>query len=111
MHKGVLFPTSTTGLNPTEHTIADHLKQNGYATACFGKWHLGHHREVLPTAQGFDRYFGIPYSNDMNHPDNQGQPKGGFSGMEALWNGWFNALRVGGVFRCGSCRLVTRPKW
>jgi arylsulfatase A-like enzyme len=81
----VLFPTSTTGLNPTEHTIADHLKQNGYATACFGKWHLGHHREVLPTAQGFDRYFGIPYSNDMNHPDNQGKPKGGFGGMDALW--------------------------
>ncbi len=85
MHQGVLFPTSTTGLNPAEHTIADHLKQQGYATACFGKWHLGHHPEVLPTANGFDTYFGIPYSNDMNHPDNQGKPKGGADGMDALW--------------------------
>jgi arylsulfatase A len=86
MHKGVLFPTSTTGLNPAEHTIADHLKQQGYATACFGKWHLGHHPEVLPTANGFDTYFGIPYSNDMNHPDNQAKPTGGSAGMDALWN-------------------------
>jgi arylsulfatase A len=83
MHKGVLFPESKTGLNPTEHTIADHLKQNGYATACFGKWHLGHHVEVLPTAQGFDQYFGIPYSNDMNHPDNKGKPE---ATPDALWN-------------------------
>ncbi len=85
MHQGVLFPTSTTGLNPAEHTIADHLKQQGYATACFGKWHLGHHSEVLPTSQGFDTYFGIPYSNDMNHPDNKGKPKGGADGMDDLW--------------------------
>ncbi len=74
MHEGVLSPSSKKGLNPAEHTIADHLKQNGYATACYGKWHLGHHPEVLPTAHGFDSYFGIPYSNDMNHPDNQGKP-------------------------------------
>lgn len=85
MHQGVLFPTSTTGLNPAEHTIADHLKQQGYATACFGKWHLGHHPEVLPTANGFDTYFGIPYSNDMNHPDNKGKPKSGPDGMDELW--------------------------
>jgi arylsulfatase A-like enzyme len=86
MHQGVLFPTSTTGLNPDELTIADHLRQQGYATACFGKWHLGHHPEVLPTANGFDTYYGIPYSNDMNHPDNQGKPKGGAEGMDLLWN-------------------------
>jgi arylsulfatase A-like enzyme len=85
MAKGVLFPTSTTGLHPDEITIADHLKQQGYATACFGKWHLGHHPETLPRAQGFDAYFGIPYSNDMNHPDNEGQPKGGPEGMDVLW--------------------------
>ena len=65
-----------------EHTIADHLKSQGYATACFGKWHLGHHPEVLPTANGFDTYFGIPYSNDMNHPDNKGKPRGGWEGMD-----------------------------
>ncbi len=86
MHQHVLFPTSTKGLNPKEHTIADHLKMQGYATACFGKWHLGHHPEVLPTSNGFDTYLGIPYSNDMNHPDNKGKPKGGADGMDILWN-------------------------
>lgn len=85
MHQHVLFPTSTKGLNPREHTIADHLKSQGYATACFGKWHLGHHPEVLPTSNGFDTYFGIPYSNDMNHPDNKGKPRGGAAGMDILW--------------------------
>ena len=65
MHQHVLFPSSTKGLNSTEHTIADHLKGQGYATAAFGKWHLGHHKEVLPTSNGFDTYYGIPYSNDM----------------------------------------------
>ena len=80
-----MFPSSTKGLNPKEHTIADHLKGQGYATACFGKWHLGHHKEVLPTSNGFDTYFGIPYSNDMNHPDNKGKPRGGWAGMDVLW--------------------------
>jgi arylsulfatase A-like enzyme len=71
MHKHVLFPQSDYGLNPDEVTIADHLHAQGYATAAVGKWHLGHHAETLPRAQGFDSYFGIPYSNDMNHPSNQ----------------------------------------
>lgn len=86
MHQHVLFPTSKKGLNPSEHTIADHLKGQGYSTACFGKWHLGHQPEVLPTSNGFDTYLGIPYSNDMNHPDNKGKPKGGPDGMDILWN-------------------------
>lgn len=86
MHQHVLFPSSTKGLNPEEHTIADHLKGQGYATAAFGKWHLGHHPETLPTSNGFDTYYGIPYSNDMNHPDNKGKPKGGHAGMDILWN-------------------------
>ena len=85
MHQHVLFPSSKKGLNPKEHTIADHLKSEGYATACFGKWHLGHYKEVLPTANGFDTYYGIPYSNDMNHPDNKGKPRGGWEGMDSLW--------------------------
>ena len=85
MHQHVLFPASTKGLNAKEHTIADHLKGQGYATACFGKWHLGHHKETLPTANGFATYFGIPYSNDMNHPDNKGKPRGGWQGMDILW--------------------------
>lgn len=62
---GVLFPAAAVGLNPKEITIAEALKPAGYATACIGKWHLGDQPEFLPTAQGFDSYFGIPYSNDM----------------------------------------------
>ena len=53
------------GLHPDEVTIAEILKAKGYATACVGKWHLGDEPEFLPTQQGFDSYFGIPYSNDM----------------------------------------------
>ena len=70
MHGHVLFPKSKYGLHPNELTIADHLKSHGYATACVGKWHLGHLPQVLPRAHGFDSYYGIPYSNDMNHPAN-----------------------------------------
>jgi len=62
----VLFPAARKGLNPDEITIAEVLKEQGYATACIGKWHLGDHPDFLPTSQGFDSYFGIPYSNDMN---------------------------------------------
>jgi arylsulfatase A-like enzyme len=63
---GVLFPDSTGGLQPSEITIAEVLKSRGYATAAVGKWHLGVLPEYLPTNQGFDSYFGIPYSNDMD---------------------------------------------
>ncbi len=61
----VYMPGSPKGLNPQEHTIAERLKERGYATMCIGKWHVGDQPEFLPTRQGFDRYFGIPYSNDM----------------------------------------------
>jgi arylsulfatase A len=61
----VLFPGAEVGLNPKEVTVAEVLKDVGYKTACFGKWHLGDQLEFLPTSQGFDEYFGIPYSNDM----------------------------------------------
>lgn len=61
----VLFPRDRVGLNPEEVTIAEMLKASGYATACVGKWHLGHQPNLLPTRQGFDSYLGIPYSNDM----------------------------------------------
>ncbi len=64
--QAVLFPNSTGGLPAAEITIAEMLKQRDYATGCFGKWHLGHRPEFLPTTQGFDTYFGIPYSNDMD---------------------------------------------
>ena len=62
---GVLFPRHEIGLNPDEITIADLLKSKGYATSCIGKWHIGHEPKFLPTRQGFDSYYGIPYSNDM----------------------------------------------
>lgn len=61
----VLFPGDPHGLNPGEITLAEALGKAGYATGCFGKWHLGDQPEFLPTAQGFDSYYGIPYSNDM----------------------------------------------
>ena len=62
---GSLEPTGDIGLHPNEVTLAEIAKQQGYATACVGKWHLGHRDEFLPTEQGFDSYYGIPYSNDM----------------------------------------------
>jgi arylsulfatase A-like enzyme len=61
----VFFEWSAEGLDPAEVTIAETLKEAGYVTACVGKWHLGHQSQYLPTNQGFDSYFGIPYSNDM----------------------------------------------
>lgn len=66
----VLFPKSSKGLNPQETSIAGMLKAHGYATACVGKWHLGHLKEFLPTSHGFDSYFGVPYSNDMTIAQN-----------------------------------------
>lgn len=62
----VLFPDSVGGLPQSEITIAKALKKKNYATAAIGKWHLGHLPEFLPTSHGFDTYFGIPYSNDMD---------------------------------------------
>ncbi len=62
---GVYGPGSAAGLNPKESTIAEHLRELGYATMCIGKWHVGDQPDFLPTKQGFDGYFGIPYSNDM----------------------------------------------
>ncbi len=77
----VLFPDSKGGLPENEITIASALKGVGYSTACIGKWHLGHLPQYSPNAHGFDFYFGIPYSNDMdlmegiNYMDAFGQPK------------------------------------
>lgn len=69
---GALGPTSKIGIHENEVTIAEICRSQGYATACFGKWHLGHHDKFLPTRHGFDHYFGLPYSNDMwpLHPAN-----------------------------------------
>ena len=61
----VLRPISPYGLHPDEITVAELLKDQGYATALIGKWHLGDQSEFLPTRQGFDSYWGVPYSDDM----------------------------------------------
>ena len=68
----VLRPISPYGLHPNEVTIAEVLKQRGYATTIIGKWHLGDQAPFLPTRQGFDSYFGIPYSDDMTREVGQG---------------------------------------
>ncbi|WP_076551375.1 sulfatase family protein [Maribacter ulvicola] len=66
LHESVLRPYSKTGLSSNEYTMANMLSDAGYQTACVGKWHLGHHTEFMPNNQGFDYYFGVPYSNDMD---------------------------------------------
>ncbi|MBI9017927.1 MAG: sulfatase [Phycisphaerae bacterium] len=78
LHKVVIFPQDKHGLNPSEQLLPELLKTKGYATACIGKWHLGHHRPLMPNAQGFDHYYGLPYSNDMSHLwfKKRGVPKG-----------------------------------
>ena len=64
----VLFPDSRNGLPDKEITLAEQLKKANYTNACIGKWHLGHKEKYLPLQHGFDYYFGIPYSNDMDIP-------------------------------------------
>lgn len=79
----VLFPNSTGGIPDSEITLAEALKTTGYATACIGKWHLGHLPSYLPIRHGFDSYFGLPYSNDM---DGRGV-EGAFSDPKSeYWN-------------------------
>lgn len=68
------YPASSEGLSPDERTVAELLQERGYATALVGKWHLGHLPPFLPTRQGFDEYFGIPYSNDMGRVNPIFQP-------------------------------------
>jgi len=72
----VIGPNAKIGISDQEQTIAETLKPLGYATACYGKWHLGHLPKFLPTRHGFDDYFGLPYSNDMwpQHPTNKNYP-------------------------------------
>lgn len=68
---GALGPNAEIGIADGETTLAELCRERGYATACFGKWHLGHHPRFLPLRHGFDRWYGLPYSNDMwpRHPD------------------------------------------
>ena len=71
---GALFPNAATGIHAHEMTMAELLKQKGYKTAIYGKWHLGDKKEYLPLQHGFDEYFGIPYSNDMWPVGYDGKP-------------------------------------
>lgn len=73
---GAPGPNNEWGIHPDEMTIAELVKQKGYATAIFGKWHLGDYHQFLPLQNGFDEYYGLPYSNDMwpNHPTNKKFP-------------------------------------
>ncbi len=73
-HGAVLQPGEPIGLNPSEVTIAEVLKSVGYATMLIGKWHLGDQPVFLPTRQGFDEYWGVPYSDDMTPRDGQNWP-------------------------------------
>jgi arylsulfatase A-like enzyme len=82
---GVLFPGDEEGLNPEEETVADLLSGAGYATGCFGKWHLGDREPFLPTDHGFDTYLGLPYSNDMRAaPDKPHPPLPLIEGTETV---------------------------
>ncbi len=79
LHEGVISPYSTHGLDPKEYTLAEMLKDNGYTTSIIGKWHLGHQEKYMPNNQGFDEFYGVPYSNDMDshyykHNDFQSPP-------------------------------------
>jgi len=79
----VLLAADPKGLNPEEITIAEVLKNAGYKTGMFGKWHLGDQPEFLPTRQGFDEFFGIPYSHDI-HPFHAQQKKFNFPSLPLL---------------------------
>lgn len=82
----VLFPDSEGGLPAEEITLAEALKEEGYATAHIGKWHLGIHEGSLPLDQGFDRSFGLPYSNDMDR--RKGVPAKAVSWPHPPEDGW-----------------------
>jgi len=81
----VLFPDSAGGLPQDEITIAEALKSQGYTSACIGKWHLGHLPQYLPTNNGFDYYFGLPYSNDMDRVGGPGR-QAFFDPKVEYWN-------------------------
>ncbi len=86
LQTGVLFPNDKTGLNTDEITVAELLREKGYATFCIGKWHLGRPPELMPTSQGFDYYFGIPYSNDMLPEHVLSESMGGFPELPLVKN-------------------------
>ncbi|PSL07645.1 sulfatase family protein [Cecembia rubra] len=111
---GALDHTSSHGLHLEEETIAEILKPMGYATAIFGKWHLGHHPDFLPLHQGFDEFFGIPYSNDMwpNHPENKDYypPLTLYSGDKIIDTVWSDQSMFTTLFTDKSIDFIKRNK-
>jgi len=92
LHEAVLFPFSEGGLSTDEFTMAEMFQSTGYNTGIVGKWHLGHKEEFMPNNQGFDYYFGVPYSNDMDnhhykHIDFQAPPLPVFRNKELVQEG------------------------
>lgn len=83
MHVLTNKPGGARGLHPNEVTLAEVLKGAGYATACFGKWHLGDQYEFLPRSQGFDTFLGLPYSHDIAPPYIDGTRKPAAGSMDA----------------------------
>ena len=67
IERGVFFPGYRGSIPQEEITLAEALKENGYQTAMVGKWHLGDQKHALPTRHGFDQWYGLPYSNDMDN--------------------------------------------
>jgi arylsulfatase A-like enzyme len=85
--KRVYFPQSKGGLQPEEITTAELLKSKGYATACIGKWHLGHLPQFLPGKQGFDYFYGTPYVNDMDRVPTSPKGKAAYVAPKSeYWN-------------------------
>jgi beta-fructofuranosidase len=110
MDQSVVFPGEKRGLNPEEITIAEMLKAKGYATGCFGKWHLGDQKAFLPLAQGFDEYFGIPYSNDMWPGNARGNPvtnRGPYEPLPVIRGNEAVAYVADGADQSLLCEVVT----
>ena len=101
----VLFPDSKGGIPETEITIAEALKTKGYSTACVGKWHLGHLPQYLPTKNGFDYYYGIPYSNDMDRIKTSPKGRASFNKPKSEY---FNVPLLEGTAATGE-KQVERP--
>ncbi len=105
----VLRPAAKRGLNPEEITIAEVLKERNYATALIGKWHLGDQPEFMPTRQGFDYYFGIPYSDDMgsHHP---GMPPLPLMRNEKVIDAPVDLRTVTKRYTCEALEFITKNK-
>jgi arylsulfatase A-like enzyme len=93
-NSAVLQPVAAKGLNPDEVTLAEILESAGYATTCIGKWHLGDQPAFLPTRQGFDEYFGIPYSDDMTKDKRPAEWRPAVFFVRAPYDAWLDAPSV-----------------